>query len=260
MPQMSEGPRRAEQKLDSTLSKGLLILETLAQAGRARGVSDLARELSLTKSNTFRLLQTLVALGYVAQPEAGGYQATRKAWRVGRGMVDPLNLRALSAPEMTYLAQETQETIYLAVPEGVTIIYIDKIESRKPIRSWNPIAGQAPMHCCGTGKAVLAANYEMLRPRLVLPLQRYTERTLVELADLDAEMGRTLRRGYAFDSGEYRERILSFGAAIHAPGGGAVGAIGISLPDVNLPEGGIERFGGLLVHAASGISARLGQA
>lgn len=142
-------------KVDSTLSKGLMILEALAQSGGAKGVSELARELDLTKSNAFRLLQTLTHLGYVRHGEDRNYAATLKTWQIGRQVVDNLNLRDLAGPEMRWLSQETRETIYLAVPEEFSVIYIDKIDSLQPIRSWNRIGGEAPLHCVGTGKAIL---------------------------------------------------------------------------------------------------------
>ena len=247
----------AEARVDSTLSKGLAILEKLAEARRALGVTEISRSLNLTKSNTFRLLQTLSRLGYVSQREDGAYAVTLKMWQVGRSTVDSLNLRELAAPEMAYLAQETGETIYLAVPEQLNIVYIDKIESKKPIRSWNPIGGAAPIHCVGTGKAILAANYERLRDKLCEPLPSFTNRTLTTMSQLDEDIEATRMRGYAFDTGEFRDRIFSFGAAIRLPDGEAVAAIGISLPNVNLPDNGEERFGALSAHAAEAISRKL---
>ena len=246
-------------KVDSTLSKGLSILEHLAKKQSSVGVSELSRELGLTKSNTFRLLQSLTALGYVRHGEDRTYSATLKIWQVGREIVDQLNLRELCAPELHFLSHETGETIYLAVPEGMMVVYIDKIESQKPIRSWNPIGGSAPMHCVGTGKAILASSYEKRRGGISEALTRHTEKTLVTIDALDADMAETQKRGYAYDTGEFRDRILSFGAPIVLPDGEPIAAVGISVPDVNLPENGEALFGKLVASAASNASAKLAQ-
>ncbi|MBF9031742.1 helix-turn-helix domain-containing protein [Rhodobacterales bacterium HKCCE3408] len=244
-------------RVDSTLSKGLQILEALAAAHRALGVTELSRQLGLTKSNTFRLLQTLTRLGYVAQEPGGGYRATLRMWQTGQSIVEGLNYRALAAPEMAYLSAETGETVYLAVPEATRVIYIDKIDSAKPIRSWNPVGGSAPIHAVSTGKAILARNYAMMRAKLPDPLEGYTDRTITRLADLDADIAETRTRGYAVDRGELRDRVLGFAAAICLPEGEAVAALGVSLPDVNLPEGGAERYGALCMHAAAAVSRKL---
>ncbi len=243
-------------KVDSTLSKGLAILETLANSRKSKGVTELSVELGLTKSNTFRLLQTLKSLGYVRHLDDKSYAATLRMWQVGRATVDNLNLRELAAPEMAYLSQETQETIYLAVAEDLQIVYIDKLESQKPIRSWNPIGGSAPIHTVGTGKAILAANYDALREKVRGHLTRHTERTLTTIEALDADVTETRARGYAFDTGEFRPRGLSLGAPIML-GDEAVAAIGVSLPDVNLPDAGEERLGALVQHAAVAVSRKL---
>lgn len=247
----------AKPKVDSTLSKGLMILEALAQSRSGKGVTELGKELGLTKSNTFRLLQTLCVLGYAKSNSDKSYSATLKTWQVGRASIENLNLRELARPEMQKLSAATGETIYLAVPEGNQVVYIDKIDSSKPIRSWNPIGGTAPMHCVGTGKAILAANYDRLRDMIKHNLTRHTELTHTSITALDADMEKTRNRGYAFDTGEYRERILSFGAAITMADGAVVAALGISVPDVNLPADGEERFGELIAEAAEGVTRKL---
>ncbi|MCV3274187.1 IclR family transcriptional regulator [Roseobacter sp. WL0113] len=248
-----------EPKVDSTLAKGLSILEKLAGSNSSMGVTELAKSLDLTKSNTFRLLQSLTALGYVKHNPDKTYAATLKTWQVGRALLDNLNLRELAAPEMKHLSQETGEAIYLAVPENLQVVYIDKLDSPKPIRSWNPIGGSAPLHCVGTGKAILAQNYAALRPQVSGQLTRHTDLSLTNLADLDADVEETLRRGFAYDRGEFRERILSFGAAITLPTGEAIAALGVSLPDVNMPQKGADWLGSLVAHAAQSISAKVGR-
>ena len=97
----------------------------------------------------------------------------------------------------------------------------------------------------------------MLRSQLSGRLTRHTEHTITNLKDLDTDIDDTLRRGYAFDRGEFRDRILSFGAAITLPSGEAIAALGISLPDVNMPDKGPDWLGSLVMHAASSISARM---
>lgn len=246
-----------EPKVDSTLSKGLAILENLVGAQTGKGVTELSKELGLTKSNTFRLLQTLTTLGYVQHRPDKSYAATLKTWRVGRASVENLNLRELAAPELSFLSNETGEAVYLAVRENLNVVYIDKVDSQKPIRSWNAIGGIAPLHCVGTGKAMLAADFAKLRDQISGALTHHTDKTLTDMAALELDIALTLKRGYAYDSGEFRDRIISFGAAIILPGGEAVGALGISLPDINLPDDGIKRFGSLVSHAANSVSAKL---
>ena len=249
----------APARVDSTLSKGLLILEALARSPRGRGVTELAQELELTKSNTFRLLQTLSALGYVRNAEGKRYAATMKVWRVGQAVVDTLQLPEIAAPQLRLLAKATGEAVYLAVPDGLSVIYVDMIESTQPIQSFTPKGGSAPMHCVATGKALLAASYDRLRDRIRDHLVRYTDKTITSIKRLDADMEATRARGYAVDQGEYRERIHSFGAAVTLPNGDPVAAIGVSAPDVNLPEGRSAEICALVVRAAADLTRSLAE-
>ena len=246
-------------RVDSTLSKGLAVLEALARSPRGRGVTELSQELALTKSNTFRLLQTLTTLGYVRNSDAKLYSATMKVWRIGQAVVENLQLPEIAAPQLRMLSKATGEAVYLAVPDGLSVIYIEKIESTQPIQSFTPKGGSAPMHCVATGKALLAANYDRLRDQIRDHLIRYTDKTITSIKRLDAEMAATQERGYAIDEGEYRERIHSFGAAVRLPDGDPVAAVGVSVPDVNLPDGRSEEICGLVLRAARELTQSLAQ-
>lgn len=253
---MPEPQNPAPPRLDSTLSKGLLILEALTRSEQPKGVTELSRELGLSKSNVFRLLQTLAHLGYVRRVEARLYKATLKTWQVGRAVVGRSNLREAAAPAMRMLAEESGETIYLAVPEGLQIVYIDKIESTQPIRSWNPVGGMAPIHTVSTGKAIVAAAYQTYRPQLTGNLAGYTDLTITSIKAMDKEVLTIARQGFAVDRGEFRARVFGYGAAILLEGQ-VTAAIGLSLPEVNIRDGDAERYGRLVSAAAADVQARL---
>ena len=246
-------------RVDSTLSKGLVILEALARSPGGRGVTELSQELGLTKSNTFRLLQTLTTLGYVRNSDSKLYTATIKVWRIGQAVIENLQLSEIAAAHLRQLSKATGEAVYLAIPDGHSVIYIDKIESTQPIQSFTPKGGSAPMHCVATGKALLAADYDRLRDQIRDQLSRHTDKTITSIKRLDAEMAITQERGYAVDEGEYRERIHSFAAAIRLPDGKPIAAVGISVPDVNLPSGRSEEICELVLQTARELTRSLAQ-
>ena len=254
----SEDSQKSEQKVDSTLSKGLRVLEALADSPDGKGVTELARELGMTKSNAFRLLRSLSILGYVQSRPDRNYAPTMKIWQLGQQVVNHLNLPRIAAPQLRQLSQVTGETVYLAVRDGLMVIYIDKIDSSKPIRSFTPKGGSSPIHCVGTGKALLAAEYELLREQVRYSLTQYTPKTIVSMDQLDQDMQATRDRGYAIDTGEYRDRIHSFGATICLPSGQAIAALGVSAPDVNIEGGRDQEICQAVCQAAAEVSEKLG--
>lgn len=248
------------ERVDSTLFKGLMILETLAAAAKGYGVTELATKLSLTKSNTFRLLQSLCTLGYVRQTEDKIYVATTKVWKVGLLVMEQFEVRDFAGPEMQQLSEQTGETIYLAVLDGTSLLYVDKIEGTQPIRTWTPKGGNVPIYSVGTGKALLAYNYENLRNSVIGTLEPYTEKTITTAERLDEEMAKVRKTGVAIDWGEYRKQVYSIGAPIFGPNREAIAAIGVSVPAAHCTKKDVKQICDFVVDAADAISKKIAHA
>ena len=121
--------------VDKTLTKGLQLLEALSKQETPRGISELARELSLTKSNIHRLLQTLLRCGYVMrEPSTERYLLSSKLWQVAR-RVRPFDaLRRLARPILRDLVKETGESVVFVVVEHDDLIVIDQVQTQNPVR------------------------------------------------------------------------------------------------------------------------------
>lgn len=220
--------------MDTTLTKGLRILEMLCQSDRRRGVTELANELGLQKSNTHRLLQTLTQLGYVEKDEDGGrYGPTLRLWELGAMVADRLDLRVVARPYLTKLAQETQETVHLSILSGLEVIYIDKVDSPFPIRAYSRVGGRAPAHCVATGKVLLAFSGETVEKALLTSKpKRYTSTTICTPDELRKQFSLIRRRGFATNRGEWREGVNGLAVPIFDHSGKAIAAVGITLPPV----------------------------
>ena len=86
-------------RLDSTLAKGLGVIEWLArQPGESR-VTDVARALGLARSNAHRTLQTLVACGWAVQnPASSAYRPSLRLFELGSQLGASADLIALVRP------------------------------------------------------------------------------------------------------------------------------------------------------------------
>ncbi|MBR7888770.1 IclR family transcriptional regulator [Marinomonas sp. A79] len=244
-------------KVDSTLSKGLSIIEALAAEPKGIGVSELARNLELTKSNTFRLLQTLIAVGYVTQDANKQYFASMKAWKIGQMIMEKLDLPGLSISQMQYLSSMTGEAVYLAVLDGLSTLYIEKIESTKAVRTYTPKGGNAPIHCVATGKALLAFQYDALREKLIDNLTLYTDKTITSIEALDKEVAIIKAQGVAIDRGEYRAEVISIAAPVFSANNEVIAAIGVSAPAINVSEDDIDNMSHKVILAAQSLSNTL---
>ena len=122
--------------MNNTLVNGLQLLEALASRDGTAGVSELAQQLGMGKSNVHRTLQALVELGYVVNEEGrGAYRASLKIWEVGARVIARLDVRRAASPAMHWLLEDTRETVHLPVLDGDPVVSIDKLDSPEPVRA-----------------------------------------------------------------------------------------------------------------------------
>lgn len=215
--------------MDKTIVKGMQVLEALVAAHEPMGVSELARQVGLTKSNVHRYLQTFVALGYVSAANAR-YAATLKVWQQGAKVIERLDLRRTIRPIMDRLARATLETVHLAIADGADVIYIDKAEGVHSVRAFSEIGERAPTHCSATGKIFLAFHPTALRETLDAPLRAYTARTIVDPAALTAAVEAVRAAGIAINRGEWEAAVGGVAAPVLGPDNRIVAAMGLALP------------------------------
>nr|WIE91236.1 IclR family transcriptional regulator [Mesorhizobium sp. WSM4875] len=244
--------------MDSTVVKGLELIEALAGSKGPRGVTSLAAEMGLTKSNVHRLLNTLAGKGYVKRDASGlHYELSPKLWELGLRVFSRLRIADVAKPFMQDLARSTGETVHLSILDGFEVVYIDKIEGSQPIRAYTEVGGRAPAWCVATGKAMLAAA--KVDPSLLdYPLPAYTEHSLTTRQQLAEEFQITASRGYAVNKGEWRKDVFGIAAAVCDGAGNLVGAIGISGPGSRFGPQDIEIWGRTVTDRARALSQIFG--
>ncbi len=244
--------------MNTTLVKGLQLLESLARRNEAAGITDLATELELGKSTVHRLLQTLVAQGYVLHNEAqGSYRISLKLWELGTAIEKHLDLTTVSATPMAELLRDTRETVHLSVLDGTEVIYVAKLDSPEPVRAYSEVGGRAPAHCVATGKAMLAWQNPVTIEHLSTNLAAHTAATLTQPQAFLAEMQKVRERGYAVNRGEWRETVWGVAAPVRTSDGTVRGAIGISGPATRVKESKIGELAEQVLAAAERVSAQL---
>jgi DNA-binding IclR family transcriptional regulator len=245
--------------MDKTLVKGLEVLEALAQSDSSRGVSDLARELGLTRSNVHRTLQTLAASGYVRKNElAGEYECTMKIPRIAAAILGRVDVKRVAEPFMQELAGLTQETVHLSVLDDTDVFYVHKIDSPQPVRAYSEISGRAPAYCVATGKALLAFQDESYLQRFGERLKAHTPRTLATQVELRQELAQVRQQGYAINRGEWREAVGGLAAPVFDAHRRPLAAIGVSGPVERLRPPRLKAFTPEVLRAARAISEALG--
>jgi DNA-binding IclR family transcriptional regulator len=249
--------------VDSTLAKGLTVLEWLIRQQRDCRVAEVAQAFGMARSNAHRTLCTLVACGWVRRDErTSAYRASPRVIELGALIESAADLRTLLRPQLAKLAGATGETIHLAALDGSEVVYLDKFDSPLPVAAYSRVGGRAPAYCVASGKALLAAGghtRESLRESLgaLLP---HTPRTLTDFGALWADLERTRARGFSENREEWRLGVCGLGAPIFNARSEPVAAVGISVPSIRFSRTQVRLLADRLLACARDASVMLGYA
>lgn len=177
----------------------LELIEFFAQHRRPATLADIARHFSWPRSSTFNLLGTLASRGYLYEPSArGGYYPSPK-WtallqQIERAEPIPEAFKAL----LRALAERTGETAVLAATSGAWAVFVDTVESSNAIRYFAAPGKLVPLHVTATGRALLSLLPPADRASALrrATFERYTPTTLMSVAAVEAEIQRSLQRGW----------------------------------------------------------------
>src|SRR6266496_2343479 len=130
----SNSRNMAEQQTShsQSLERGLAILSAFRSGRPLLGVSELGREVGLSRSTTHRYVATLATLGYLQQDDATKkYRLGPRVLDLGFSAIHSMELREISAPHLQKLSDETGYTVNMAVLDGADIVYIERCRSAR---------------------------------------------------------------------------------------------------------------------------------
>jgi len=245
--------------MEKSLVKALRVIEALALSDSPRGVSELAHDLGLHKSNVHRVLSTLVDQGYVVRFEAGAqYQLSYKMFEIGSRVVSRLRLSEVARPYLRQIVRKTGESAHVMIYHNAQVIYLDKIENNAPIRASSEPGLRAPAYCVAAGKAMLAYQPEEEVRRVLRKIKAHTPRTITDPKVLLEEIEAVRRIGYATNIEGWRPGVAGAAAPILVGRSHAIAALAILGPADRLDEERLRRAGAVLVKASRELSRQLG--
>lgn len=146
-----------------TLSRGIRILEVLADARTALTIDEIATRLGVHRSVAYRLLRTLEDHGLVGRDSAGAVSLGARMAALAAGVAHDLQAEAL--PELTAVANDLGMTCFLAVLDGDQCITLASVEPRHAVASVAQRPGaRHPVTRGAPGKAILTQLAPSLWP------------------------------------------------------------------------------------------------
>ena len=226
------------------------------------GVSEIARELDLSKAVVHRILQSLVSRSFVAaDPQTRGYRLGPAALAVGARALHDFDLRNVARPVLRRLREETRETTTLSAMLRGSRVYLDQYESPQEIKMTVELGRPHPLHAGASSRAMLAFLPEEAWDAVAAAgLPRMTPETIDDPRTLRRRLVEVRTRGYATSRGERQHGAGSVAAPVFGMDGEVVGAISVCGPVERFDRAAIELFVPLVTAAAAEISHALGWA
>jgi IclR family transcriptional regulator, acetate operon repressor len=238
-----------------TIERAAQLLVLILVAERPSGLVELATATKLPKSTASRLLGALERQGLVAQRGARGrFSAGPVLLQFAqRGLADR-HLAELAQPHLQALAEVSGETVNLAVPGSLGVEHLAQVSSRYFLGTGRWVGRRVPYHCTAVGKVLLAFGAAALPDA---PLERLTERTIVDPERLAAELAAVRRVGTAAAVDELEVGLAAVAAPVRGEGDEVVAALTVSGPTVRLGPERLDVLGPELTREADALSERL---
>ncbi|MBC3844063.1 IclR family transcriptional regulator [Streptacidiphilus sp. 4-A2] len=241
-----------------TVDRALVILASLAEGPAS--LEQAAARIGVHKSTALRLLRTLEEHGFVHRQSDYRYRLGGKLFSLAQLALESIDVRVVAAPHLADLNERCGHTVHLAVYEDGEVTYVDKLESRYPVRMYSRIGKRAPLTASAVGKVLLADLPEARRRELVEALEfpAYTARSLRLPGELLTELELVRKQGWAVDRGEYEETVNCVAVPIRGVDGRVIAACSVSTPTVVAPLAALRRLVPDLLRTAEAVSQEYG--
>jgi len=244
----------------SSVMKVFAILQALGEQ-KEIGITELSQSLMMSKSTTYRFLQTMKMLGYVSQEgDADKYSLTLKLFELGAKSLEYVELIPLADKEMRIISEETNEALHLGTLNEDSIIYIHKIDSGYNLRMHSRIGNQNPLYSTAIGKVLLAElDEEDVRRKLQnIKFIKHTKKTHENTDQLIDELHIVNQQHFAEDNEEQEPGLRCLAAPVYDRFGNVIAGISISLPTIRFTEEIKVHYVNMLQKAGKRISEKLG--
>jgi DNA-binding IclR family transcriptional regulator len=244
-----------QPKSIQVIQRSAQLMEAIANTGSQASLKILSAETGLHPSTAYRILASLIEIGFVERDNYGHYYMGRKLSHLANSVRQDVDIREVSRDIMNQLRDEIGETVNLTVREGDKIIYIERAVANRMMRVEQVIGSRAPLHVTAVGKLMLGelGNTFIRAYSERTGLKAYTKHTLSKLDELIKGVHEATALGFAYDNEEAEIGVCCIGVLIHDNSGNVVAGLSISAPIERRQDEWVES----LKQAAKMLSSKL---
>ncbi len=207
------------------VQSALLVLEDVARAGAGVTAKEIAEHLSMPSATTYRLLNLLVADGFIVRlPDLSGFALGPRMGVLIDAAVTPTVCTAARE-----VVAEQRQTVRFGVHLFCftnTSVRIADADTEFPPPADDAVLNRN-LHACAVGKLLLAEKRDV-DTLLHAPLMALTPRTVTSRGELAAQLDAVRDQGVAMQTAELREDCACLAVPVRSPSGALVAALAMS--------------------------------
>jgi DNA-binding IclR family transcriptional regulator len=231
------------------------VFESFTAERSSLTLQQIADDIELPKSTTFRIVQSLEKAGYLVRLDDQKYCLSFRFTRLAGLVKSTLGIREIARPVMTELAEATQETVSIHTISGRNRVCIDALATASsPLRSISQAGEHVPLGAGSSSKTLAAYLPKKDLTPVVSQIARATKRTPAQVL---AELETIRKREYAVSHGERVLGVSSVSAPIKGADQQVLYCLSVAGPTVRV-ERHENDFVKLVVRGARDISRRFG--
>jgi DNA-binding IclR family transcriptional regulator len=258
----AKADRSAARPGTDMVGKALSLLVLLGDEPRGASAADISRRAELPFSTTYRLLGSLTRDGFVDyEPDGRRYHLGLRIFQLGQRVSNHHGFAGTATPVLRRVTEQTAEATILSVRDGLHHLTVSKVDGPQTFRVTSDPGHLGSLSATAVGKVLVAFAEDAEREQLIadLPLERLTEKSIVDRDAFRAEIEEVRRRGYAVMDEENELGMRALAVPLLNAQGYAFASLATAAPVFRLTVEGLEAHVPLLQEAAAELAARLPQ-
>jgi DNA-binding IclR family transcriptional regulator len=217
----------------SSTLRAFALLERIALADEPPSLDELTRASALPKPSVHRIVRLLMRGGLVERDANGKrYAAGMRLCALALAVQMRSPRRQERRAVLARLVDAIGETCNFNMLDGHEVVYVERVETTANVRLHMKAGSRVPLHCTASGKLLLSGMADASVRRLLGrgPLQRYTERTIVDVDALLRALAKIRATGVGTDVSEYLEGSVCLAVPVRDARGRMCAAVAVHGP------------------------------
>ena len=244
-----------------SVAKAFAVLRAFTAGTAELTVAEVAARAGLDRGTAFRLIHTLLGLGYLREAAEGRrYRLALKCLELGHAALAADDLADHAAPLLQALVPEVADAGSLGALEDGEVIYLARVEAGLDRQGVNRRPGtRIGAYATALGQVILAflPREEQVAQLGRVPRVKLSERTLTGLDELLARLDAVRAQGYAVSDGENAYGLWTVAAPVLDAQGRPVAGVSLTIRGGRLPA---VEFAVLAAPRAQAVARELAEA